>query len=91
MSLDDMSAIRSGEPHHTYEGRQKAFIHVVHRGERFPIESERAAIYAVLLLRQQPELPLIDAIQSAICAQSYRPENTSVRRGGGERGGRKSK
>lgn len=48
--------------------------YVVHRGEKFPVESERAAVHAVLFLQQQPEMPLIEAIKAAIESDSYRPE-----------------
>lgn len=46
---------------------------VVHNGEDFPVESEKTAVYAVLLLQQKPEMPLVEAVKSAIRSSSYRP------------------
>lgn len=47
---------------------------VFHRGDSFPVESEKTAVHAVLLLRENPEMDLVEAVKSAIKAKSYRPE-----------------
>ncbi|HXH26986.1 MAG TPA: hypothetical protein VNG90_03745 [Candidatus Acidoferrum sp.] len=48
-------------------------MEVVHRGEKFPVETEMTAVYAVLLLRSQPNLSLTEAVKAAINAGTYRP------------------
>lgn len=50
---------------------------VVHRGERFPVESEHAAVHAVLLLQRTPEMSLIDAVKAAVVSTSYRPAESA--------------
>lgn len=47
---------------------------VFHRGESFPVESEKTAVHAILLLKDNSEMDLVEAIKSAIKAKSYRPE-----------------
>lgn len=46
---------------------------IVHRGEEFPAETEMTATYAVLLLRSQPQLSVVEAVKAAIQAATYRP------------------
>jgi hypothetical protein len=48
-------------------------LYIHHHGEEFPVESERVAVHAVLLLRNNPEMSLIEAVKTAICSQQYRP------------------
>lgn len=50
---------------------------VVHRGEHFPVETERAAVHMTLALQANPKLPMIDALKSANRSRSYRPDPTS--------------
>lgn len=52
----------------------KDYIAVHHHGEEFPVESEKTAVHTVLLLRQHPEMLLVDAVKSAICSKNYRPD-----------------
>ena len=47
---------------------------VAHKGETFPVETERAAVHAVLLLQRSPDLALLEAVKAAIKARGYRPE-----------------
>ena len=48
-------------------------ITVYHNNDEFPVESEKTAVHAVLLLQQQPEIALAEAIKIAVRSKSYRP------------------
>jgi hypothetical protein len=48
-------------------------LYVCHLDQKFPVESEKTAVHAVLLLRQHPEMDLIDALRIAIESSEYRP------------------
>lgn len=47
--------------------------------QSFPVESEMTAIHATLLLRQNPELDIVEAVRTAILDGGYRPATQSFK------------
>ncbi len=47
--------------------------YVIGYGGAFPVESERVAVHAALLLKRSLSMPLIEAVRQAILGHGYRP------------------
>lgn len=72
---DPFDGDEAPETYWTKPGRyDETPLEVHHRGEAFPLETERAAVHAVLNLQKNPDLLLIDAVKAAIKSIYYRPE-----------------
>lgn len=54
------------------EGYERKIRFVHHNGDTFPVESEKTAVHAVLLLRKYPDMSLFDAIHIAIISGQTR-------------------
>ena len=57
----------------TTDWNDEITMFVCHDKEKFPVESEKTAVHAVLLLRQHPDMLLVDAVKTAILSSNYQP------------------
>ncbi len=65
--------IEGAEVPTTYFSKEYGYYEVIHEDESFPVESERVAVHASLLLQSKPDMELVDAVKEAIMSSFYRP------------------